>query len=94
MARTRIDTNGVPTYPPSSQFSDLDELRLGVAANSRSIWANNRFLFGCGNQCGQATIDNVVLNVQVAAVPLPATVFLMGFGLLALWPLRRMRKAN
>ena len=94
VARTRIDTNGVSTYQPSSEFSDLDELRLGVAANSRAIWANNRFLFGCGNQCGQATIDNVVLNVQVAAVPLPATVFLMGFGLLALWPLRRMRKAN
>lgn len=92
IARTRIDTNGRSNYQPGSEFSDLDEIRLAVTANSRDIWSSRRYLFGCGNQCGQATIDNVVLNVQVAAVPLPATAMLMGLGLLALWPLRRMRK--
>lgn len=91
IARTRIDPNGRSSYQPSSEFADLDEVRLAVTANSRSIWFSDRFLFGCGNQCGKATIDNVVLNVQVAAVPLPASVWLMGLGLLALWPLRRMR---
>lgn len=94
VAQTRIDTNGRSSYQPGAEFSGLDEIRLRVAANSRSIWSNNRFLFGCGTQCGQATIDNVVLNVQVAAVPLPASVWLMGFGLLALWPLRRMRQTS
>lgn len=92
IARTRIDPNGRSSYQPSAEFADLDEIRLGVTASSRNIWSSNRFLFGCGNQCGRATIDNLVLNVQVAAVPLPATALLMGFGLLALWPLRRMRR--
>ena len=92
VARTRIDTTGRRSYQPSAEFSNLDEVRIGTTANSRDIWTSRRYLFGCDTQCGQATIDNVALNVRVAAVPLPAPAWLLGLAVLALWPISRMRR--
>ncbi|WP_370402233.1 hypothetical protein [Sulfitobacter sp. JB4-11] len=94
VAEDAFDPAGVSNYAPGDAFENLDEMILGVSVSGYSTWFDDDYIYGCAIQCGSATYDNVVLQtrVAVAPVPLPATALLMGIGLLALWPLRRLRR--